>query len=73
MLFVDRADDGDCPMRTHWGGRDRGCVVTENAKGLDPETTLVSEYGEPLTVGQIRGRAGHVRKDGWPGELFGYD
>ena len=66
-------DDSHAPMRTHYGGKDVGCVVTENVRGLDPRLLLISEYGKPMTVDEIRALAGHVRKDGTPGELFGYD
>jgi hypothetical protein len=72
--FADQTCDSDCPMRTHWGGSAVGCVVTENS-ALDPETTLVSEYGEVLTVRQVRERAGHGRGAtslAQVGELFGY-
>ena len=73
-LFSENdVDDLHAPMRTHWGGKDVGCVVTENVRGLDPNLQLISEYREPTTVGAIRALAGHVRKDGTPGELFGYD
>ena len=73
-LFSEHnVDDDHAPMCTHWGGKNVGCVVTENVRGLDPNLQLISEYGEPMTVAEIRALAGHVRKDGRPGELFGYD
>lgn len=71
--FIQYADDPQAPLRTHWGGKEVGCVVTENIRGLADDLVLIDEYGEPVTVGVIRARAGHVRKDGMPGELFGYD
>jgi len=72
-MMTDHVDDSQAPMRIYWGDSDKGCVVTENVRGLDPDLMLISEYGEPLRVSEIRDRAGHVRKDKMPGELFGYD
>ena len=73
-FFADHnVDDWHAPMRTHWGGDTVGCVVTENVRGLDPDLVLVSGYGIPIAVAEIRALAGQGRKDGTPGELFGYD
>lgn len=72
-LFAEVEYDGKAPMRTHWGGTKVGCVVTENVRGLDPSLVLVSEYGDVLTVGDIRARSGHGRGTAKPGELFGYE
>ena len=73
-FFADHnVEDWQAPMRTHYGGKDVGCVVTENLRGLDPRLLLISEYGKPMTVGEIRALAGRRRKDDAPGELFGYD
>jgi hypothetical protein len=71
-MFARDAGDGGCPMRTHWGGAEVGAVVTENTPGLADDMQIISEYGELLTVGRVRGRAGAKRKDGMPTELFGY-
>ena len=65
-LFADRTGDIDCPLRTHWGGSAVGSVVTENRRGLADDYCVVSEYGDVLTVGQVRARAGARRKDGMP-------
>jgi hypothetical protein len=73
LAFAIQADDQDAPIRTHWGGKDVGSVVTEHRRGLADDYCLVSEYGEVLTVGQIRARAGARRKDAMPTELFGYE
>jgi hypothetical protein len=63
-------------LHTHWGGKDIGTVVTEHQDAgaiLDGTTQVISEYGELLTVGQVRARAGAKRADGMPTELFGYE
>jgi hypothetical protein len=69
--LIDR-DVGVAPLHTHWGG-EVGSVVTENEPGLPDDMVLVSEYGDVLTVGEVRRRAGAKRKDGWPTELRGYE
>ena len=71
-MFMAYDEDNKCPMRTHWGGKE-GAVVTENEENLLDEMTVISEYGEILTVGDVRKRAGAKRKDGMPTELFGYE
>jgi len=55
-MFAD-TDDANAPIHTHFGGADVGCVVTESASALDEPYILVSEYGQPLTVGEIRKRS----------------
>jgi len=71
-MFAER---GEPPaLRTSWGGKDVGAVVhEETAEPLSDDTQLISEYGELLTAGQVRGRAGAKRADGMPTELFGYE
>ena len=71
-LFTKYEDDGQVPLRTHWGGKDRGSIVTVNDPILPNETTVISEYGDILTVGQVKARDGVKRSDGMPTELFGY-
>ena len=61
-LSDNHADGDTCPMRTHFGGNEVGTVVTENVRGLDPELVLISEYGEPRTVGQIRRHEGEGKE-----------
>ena len=62
-MFADREpDETRCPMRTHWGGTTRGCVVTENVRGLDPSLVLISENGDPVTVQQVRDKHGAGRQ-----------
>ncbi len=57
-LLSENADDTKCPLRTSYGGKDVGCVVTENVRGLDPLLVLIDEYGRPVTVGEIQAMAG---------------
>ena len=47
-------------MLTSYGGTDKGVIVTEHpsAGALDPSLVLISEYGEPITVAEIRAMAG---------------
>lgn len=74
MAFLTKyEDDGDCPMRTHWGGSEVGSIVTENENNLPDEMIVISEYGDLLTVREVRARQGAKRKDGAPTELFGYE
>lgn len=71
-LFIDYDSDMNAPLRTHWGGADVGSVVTVN-ENLPDDAQVISEYGELLTVGQVKARHGAKRADGWPTELFGYE
>ena len=71
--FSQHEDDSQCPMRTHWGGKDRGAVVTVNDVTLPDDATVISEYGDILTVAQVKARDGRKRTDGYPTELFGYE
>ena len=48
-------------------------MVTINDKHLADEATVISEYGDLLTVAQVKARDGVERSDGWPTELFGYE
>jgi len=59
-------------LRTHWGGKDKGAIVTVNEE-LPEKAVVLSEYGELMTVAQVKARAGATRKDGMPTELFGYE
>lgn len=74
-MLMEDVHDGACPMRTHWGGVDRGTVVTINPSGkeLTDDIVLVSEYGEVLKVADVKARDGARRKDGMPTELFGFE
>ncbi len=71
-LSLDQ-DDFTCPLRTHWGGKDRGSVVTVNDPSLPDDVNVISEYGVLLTVGEVKARDGAKRSDGYPTELFGYE
>ena len=68
--FTLYEDDFCCPLRTRWGGADRGAIVTENDT-LPDEAVVISEYGQLLTVAEVKARDGATRKDGMPTELFG--
>ena len=72
-MFTQYEGDFDCPLRTHWGGPERGTIVTVNDDTLADELVVISEYGDLLTVGQVMARSGARRKDGMPTELFGYE
>ena len=72
-MMYEGTDDFHCPLRTHWGGKDRGAIVTVNIPDLADEELVISEYGELLTVAQVKGRDGAKREDGYPTELFGYE
>jgi len=71
--FTEYTDDFNCPLHSHWGGADRGSIVTVNRRDIGDDELVISEYGELLTVGQVKARAGAKRKDGFPTELFGYE
>ena len=47
----------DPPMRTFWGGTKDGCIVKETNTASPTEQQMVSEFGELMTVGQIRAKA----------------
>jgi hypothetical protein len=67
------AQYSDCLMHTHWGGNECGAVVSEHDEDLIDEMCVISEYGELLTVRQVRARDGAKRSDGLPTELMGYE
>jgi hypothetical protein len=54
LMLSDRGGHDDVPVRTSWGGEGVGCQVTERVRGLDPNLQLVSEYGELMTLAEIR-------------------
>ena len=70
--FVEYTDDFHCPLRTHWGGS-QGAIVTINDESAADDDLVISEYGDLLTVAQVKARHGAKRKDGFPTELFGYE
>lgn len=53
-LFVDKDES---PMRTFWGAVKDGCIVKETDASSPAEQQVVSEFGELITVGQIRAKA----------------
>lgn len=64
-LFADR--HGAPILRTSWGGKAVGTVVCEQWSDPPPDgIQLISEYGELLTAGEIRARAGAGRGDDLP-------
>ena len=71
--FVEYEEDNRCPLRTHWGGKDRGSVVTIIDPTYPDEAIVVSEYGDILTVAEVKARDGARRTDNMPTELFGYE
>jgi hypothetical protein len=73
LKFAEHGYDDVPPLRTHWGGKERGSVVTVNDSEMPDEATVISEYGDILTVGQVKARHGARRVDGHPTELFGYE
>lgn len=61
-------------LHTSWGGKSVGTIVRDEIGiPVDDATQVISEYGELLTAGQVRARAGAKRADGMPTELFGYE
>jgi len=54
LMLSDSGRYDDVPVRTSWGGEGVGCQVTERVRGLDPNLQLVSEYGELMTLAEIR-------------------
>ena len=59
-------------MHSHWGGSEKGSIVT-GGESEEGDRLLVSEYGEILTVDDVRKRQGSKRQNGMPTELFGYE
>ena len=55
-LFVKK-NVSEPPMRTFWGGIKDGCIVEETDTSSPAEQQMVSEFGELITVGQIRAKA----------------
>lgn len=72
-IFFLYKEDNECPLRTHWGGSVRGTVVTINDDTLPGGELLMSEYGELITVAEVKARDGIKRTDGLPTELVGYE
>ena len=64
---------GDSVLSTHWGGENNGTVVTVLETNLLEGEVVISEYGELLTVREVKRREGAKRQDGMPTELFGYE
>lgn len=54
LFFALREADDVCPLRIHYGGPQREAAVIVNDESLPDEATVISEYGELLTVGEIK-------------------
>ena len=59
--FADEVEDNRAPLRTHFGGKGRGCVVTVNDPHLHDETYVIDEYGQVYTVAQVKAMDGRGR------------
>lgn len=57
-FFLCHMKDDHVVIHTTFGGESAGLVVSEHTRGLDPEQTVISEYGELFTVSQIRALSG---------------
>lgn len=53
-FFAYEVDDNKAPMRTHFGGKGRGCVVTVQDPHLHDDTFLIDEFGQVYTVRAIK-------------------
>lgn len=53
LCFAEEVDDAHAPIRTHFGGKGRGCVVTVQKEHLHPNTMLIDEYGTLFRVADI--------------------
>ena len=72
-IFTCYESNDKCPLYTYWGGAERGVVVTVNDETVPDEAVVISEYGELLTVAEVKRRDGAKCNDGMPTELFGYE
>lgn len=73
LMFAEKEGDTECPLRTYWGGAERGTVVVINDLSVPDDTVVISRYGEVLTVREVKTSDGAKRKDSIPTELFGYE
>jgi len=46
--FIEYDDDFRCPLRSHWGGADRGSIVTVNRADIGDDEILAMEAGPEL-------------------------
>lgn len=65
LQFTTEEEDGSAALHTHWGGTERGSVVTEN-RDLLSGATVISEDGEVMKVEDVRRRDRARRSDGTP-------
>lgn len=61
-MFADVVDDDKAPLRTHFGGADRGCVVTVQDGELPDRYTVVNDYGDVYTVGEVKAMDGNGKQ-----------
>lgn len=47
---------------THWGGIETGCVV-RMLRPLPDDQVIVSEYGDEMTVAELRAKDGQGRRE----------
>jgi hypothetical protein len=59
-LFVH---DLDCPIHTYWGGQECGVVVIVHDTEMPDTTTVVSEYGDAMTVAEVKALNGAHRHE----------
>lgn len=57
-LFANKVTDDMAPMRTHYGGKGVGCVVTVLDPDLRDDNHLIDEYGRVYTARKIKQLAG---------------
>ena len=57
-FFADEVDDNLAPIRTHFGGKGVGCIVTCNNPELDKDECLIDEYGNVFRVSEIQAMSG---------------
>lgn len=63
MLFAVHKEDNECPLRTHFGGVERGCVVTINDHQMSDCATVIDEHGEIHTVAEVKAMDGRGKRE----------
>ena len=54
LHLVLQEEDPNCPVRTYYGGAEIGLVVDVNDKEMPDCATVVSEYGDVYTMGEVK-------------------
>jgi len=57
LMFCVDEDDIHCPIRTYYAGHDVGMVMQVNNKNISNDVTVISEYGDVCTIGEIKERS----------------